>query len=129
MAQNPLAILNRLMGLHLRSLPAYLSSAQPWFASADSPAENALRHIAEDQRIMANRLGAVILEHGGTIQSSEFPMEFTDLNDLSIDYLLQLVRQSLEDDIVDIRQCIDQLQDAPAPAPSPRRHSEPLELI
>ena len=116
MAQSdPLAILNRLQAMHVRSLPMYLASAPPWSPDPNSAELTALRHIAEDQQLMADRISSVILEHGGTVAASEFPMEFTDLHDLSIDFLIPQVRRRQEEEIDYLRSSIERLQDAPAP--------------
>jgi hypothetical protein len=116
MAQpNPLEILNRLYALHSCSLPRYLASAPPWSPPlSDAAALTALRHIAEDQQVMADRIGAVILEHGGTVLSGEFPMEFTDMHDLSLDYVMPQVKARQEREIEFIRRCIQALEHAPA---------------
>ena len=116
MAQpNPLDILNRLYALHFRSLPNYLASAPPWSPTADSPAQTALRHISADQRTMADRIASVITEHGGNVAPAEFPMEFTGLHDLSLEYLIPQIRDRLEREADYIRQSVAQLKDAPAP--------------
>jgi hypothetical protein len=106
-------LLNRLLNLHLRSLPMYLASARPWYPQADCEAKTVLRHIAEDQQLMVDRIGAVILDLGGSVQPSEFPMEFTDLHDLSIDYLYPQVIARQKSEIEWMRQCCEQLKDSP----------------
>ncbi len=73
-----------------------------------------LRHVAQDQQLMADRIGAVILDLGGPVASSEFPMEFTDLHDLSIDYLIPQIVSRQQSEIEVMRQCLESLQDAPA---------------
>ena len=112
---DPLAILNRIHAMHERSLPMYLASAPPWTPNPDCAELVTLRHVAEDQQLMADRIGSVIVEHGGTVDRSEFPMEFTDLHDLSIDFLIPQVRRRQEQEIEYLRRCITQLQEAPAP--------------
>ena len=107
-------MLNRLLTLHSRSLPMYLASARPWFPQRDSDAQAVLRHIAEDQQLMVDRIGAVILDQGGAIQPSEFPMEFTDLHDLSIDYLIPQIAARQERELAWMRQCVDAVHDSPA---------------
>lgn len=113
-SSDPLAILNRLYALHHRSLPAYLASAPPWSADPAAPEQVALRHVAEEQEVVANRLASIILEQGGTVEATEFPMEFTDLHDLSIDFLLRQVRRRQEHELEYIRQSVGLLKDAPA---------------
>jgi hypothetical protein len=108
-----LDLLNQLLALHSRSLPTYLDSARPWFSEPNSDAEAVLRLIAEDHRLMVDRIGTLILEHEGTIKPSEFSMDFTDMHDLSVDYLIPQVVARLEEDIDWIRrECVPQLSGA-----------------
>ena len=50
---------------------------------------------------------------GGEILQGEFPLEFTSLHDLSIDYLLGILIQRQENDITAIQECIEPLGSAP----------------
>lgn len=84
-------ILNRLLVLHMRSLPMYLSYAPPDQINRHEHARAALGHIVEDQKRTVDRLGTLILEAGGTLDYGEFPMSFTSLHDLSLSYLLKLL--------------------------------------
>jgi hypothetical protein len=112
--QMTLDVLNQLLALHSRSLPTYLACARPWFPKPDSEAESVLRHIAEDHKLMIDRIGTIIMDLGGTISASEFPMEFTDMHDLSVDYLVPQIITRLEQDVAWMRQCVPQLNDVPA---------------
>jgi len=107
-------VLNRLLAMHSRSLPTYLVSAPPWYPESDSDAIVALRHVAEDDALMVDRIGAEVLREGGTVKAGEFPMTYTDLHDLSIDFVMRLVVSELQENLEEIRICIDQLQNAPA---------------
>lgn len=116
MAQpTPVDVLNRLLALHVRSLPMYLQSAKPWVGPADQAAIAVLKDIAEDQELMAERITAVIREHGGAPAPSDFPMVFTDMHDLSLSYLLPEVIKRQQSEIAYMEQAIRLLQDAPAP--------------
>jgi len=84
-------ILNRLLVLHMRSLPMYLSYAPPYELAAHVKAKAALDQIVEDQKRTVDRLGTLILDSGGTIDYGEFPMAFTALHDLSLEYLLNML--------------------------------------
>ena len=83
--------LNRLLVLHMRSLPMYLGYAPPYELAAHANAKTVLDQIVEDQKRSVDRLGTLILDSGGTIDYGEFPMAFTALHDLSLDYLLNLL--------------------------------------
>ena len=106
-------ILNRLLAMHSRSLPTYLVSAPPWYPESDSDAMVALRHVAEDHALMVDCLGAEIMRENGAVKAGEFPMNYTDLHDLSIDYIIRQVVSELRVNLEEIQTCIDQLQNAP----------------
>ncbi len=99
-------ILNRLLVLHMRSLPMYLSYAPPYeFARLDQ--------IVEDHKRTVDRLGTLILDSGGTIDYGEFPMSFTSLHDLSLSYLIKLLIERQQKQIVVCEKLADQLGMAP----------------
>jgi hypothetical protein len=50
-----------------------------------------LDQIVADHKRTIDRLGTLIIESGGTADYGEFPMSFTSLHDLSLDYLLNLL--------------------------------------
>src|SRR5688572_30693205 len=91
-------ILNRLLVLHERSLPMYLSYAPPagLARSANAKAKAVLDQIVADQKRTIDRLATIILESNGVIEHGEFPMSFTSLHDLSLDYLLKLMIERQE---------------------------------
>ena len=107
-------VLNRLLALHSRSLPTYLASARPWIADNEEQATTVLRHIAESQESMVERLGTMVVEEGGIPHIGEFPLFFTDMHDLSIDYILPRLIEWIESDVKTIRECISDLNGAPA---------------
>lgn len=109
----PFVILNQVHAIHVRSLPQYLASAPPWTPDPESPAIETLHLIAADQQVMANRVAAVILEHGGIVFPTEFPMEFTDLHDLSMDFILKQVIERQDLEIEFLRSCAQQLEPWP----------------
>jgi len=84
-------ILNRLLVLHMRSLPMYLSYAPPYQLASHEKAKAVLDQIVEDQKKTVDRLGTLILDSSGTVDYGEFPMAFTSLHDLSLQYLLNLL--------------------------------------
>jgi hypothetical protein len=84
-------ILNRLLVLHERSLPVYLSYAPPYQLLSQPKAKAVLDQIVADHKRTIDRLGTLIIESGGTADYGEFPMSFTSLHDLSLDYLLKLL--------------------------------------
>ena len=106
-------ILNRLLVLHMRSLPMYLSYAPPYELSRHEKAKVVLYRIVEDHKRTVDRLGTLILDSGGTIDYGEFPMSFTSLHDLSLSYLLKLLIDRQEKFITACERLADQLSIAP----------------
>jgi hypothetical protein len=84
-------VLNRLLVLHERSLPMYLSYAPPDRLASHAGAKAVLDQIVEDQKRTIDRLATMVLDGGGTVDYGEFPMSFTGLHDLSLAYLLKLL--------------------------------------
>jgi len=103
--------LRRLLVIHYRSLPVYLSYARPWSDRGQEQAVQTLQHIAGDQQQMVERLSKLILDTDAALEWGEFPIEFTDLHDLSITYLLSRLVEWQRGDIESIRQCLAALND------------------
>src|SRR6478736_2161836 len=106
-------ILNRLLVLHVRSLPMYLSFAPPYELYLNERAKAVLDQIVEDQKRTIDRLGTLILESGGTLDYGEFPMSFTSLHDLSLPYLLNLMIERQQKFITACEKLADGLSLAP----------------
>ena len=106
-------ILNRLLVLHMRSLPMYLSYAPPHELSRHERAKSVLNQIVEDQKRTIDRLGTLILDNGGTVDYGEFPMSFTSLHDLSLSYLLKLLIERQQKHVIACERLADQLSMAP----------------
>ena len=102
-------ILNQLLVTHSRSLPMYLASARPHRRRGDDKAAEVLAHIVEDQRLMVDRIAEFIEDADGTIDAGEFSMEFTDLHDLSMDYIMQRVITYQKNEIAEIKYLSGQL--------------------
>jgi hypothetical protein len=105
--------LNQLLAIVVRSFPSYLSYAKPWTASTDGRALAALELIVADQRALAERITSAVLEGGGQPDPSEYPMEFTDTHDLSLDYSLRQAVRYQHADIAAIQHGADAARDAP----------------
>lgn len=88
-SDNTVDALNRLYVLHHRSLPAYLHYAQPAGLAAHPQAKGVLAQIAADHARESDRLATLVLDHAGTVDPGEFPMWFTGLHDLSVEYLVK----------------------------------------
>lgn len=105
--------LNRLSVVHSRSLATYLNYATPWIPANKGEAGEALRQIAEDNQTMADRIGTMILDANEAVDPGEYPLKYTALNDLSFDYLLQLLLEYQRHLIATTQECAEQLNLAP----------------
>src|SRR5689334_12595945 len=81
-------VLNKLLVLHTRSLPVYLSYAQPWQVRNHPRVMEALENIVHLQQDMADRVATLLMENNAQLDFGEFPMHFTGLHDLSVEYVL-----------------------------------------
>ena len=110
---NNVEVLNDLLVIHSRSLIAYLSDAVPWVGRGEEDAAEQLRSMAEDHSAVVDRLGRKILEMRGVIGHGVFPIQFTDLHDLSLRYLLgELVCRQLTA-VQQIENCVERVQGDP----------------
>lgn len=98
--------LNRLLTVLYRSLPMYLTYASPWINRGDERAVAALKHIVEDQKQMATRVAQCIMQHHGPIELGEYAIEFLDMHDLSLDFLLTMLVEYQKRDVATIEQCV-----------------------
>jgi hypothetical protein len=108
------AILNRLQVLHHRSLPVYLNQAMPWLHRNSAAAQEALHVIAADHQATADRFGEMIVAEGGVPTHGEFPLRYTALHDLALDYLVVRMIEYEKLLIQRISECADLLRMAPA---------------
>lgn len=94
-------LLNQLLHLHVRSLAAYVSETAFWRSRAEHDVEidRALRALVFDQRAMGERIAQAITGRYGAVHPGSYPMEFTDKQDLAVEYLagevLNYERQAL----------------------------------
>lgn len=106
-------ILNRILVLHARSLPVYLSYARPDQLWKHPKVADVLDRIVADHQRMVDRLGTLILENHGVVNHGEFPMSFTALHDLSVEYLLNMLIDRQKRFVAVIEKLADQLTLAP----------------
>ena len=101
-----LEALNRLLRVLYRSLPMYLAEGQPWTGRRDDPAEETMRNVVADQREMSVRIADFVMDNRGIVDDGDFPMEFTDLNFLSLDALLPRLQEYQREDVATIEHVI-----------------------
>src|SRR5688500_12882559 len=114
-AAQSIPVFNRLLATLCRSLPAYLADGFPWRAPGDDRGLALLKQIISDQQAMAVRLAEAILDRRGAPDSGEFPMEFTDTQFLSLDFLVRELIHYQRQDVAAIERCVAALSaDRPA---------------
>jgi hypothetical protein len=108
------AVLNRLLVLHHRSLPMYVSQATPWVGPGYEAAWEAVQSIAADHQMTSDRFGAMLLAADEVPAYGEFPMRYTALHDLALDYLLARIIDYERHLIRRIAECADLVRTSPA---------------
>jgi hypothetical protein len=109
-ALETIPVLNRLLGLLCRSLPAYLADVKTLGRPEGQRTRTALNRLVADQRMYAGRVAEAISECGGQPDPGRFPTEFAAKNDLSIDFLFQEIVACQDRDVVSIGLCVCQLE-------------------
>lgn len=106
--------LNRLLYVTYRSFPMYLSDAAPWVHANGGKAVEVLANVVADQKSLSQRVGEMILDLNGRLGGGSFPMEFTDTNDLSLEYLVKELIRYQRQDIAKIERIVPTLEHHPA---------------
>jgi hypothetical protein len=107
-------VLDRLLKLLCRSLPAYLADARPWARAGDRRIQAALDRLVADQQMYARRVAEAITERGGRPDPGRFPTALTAKNDLGLDFLLQEVIADQQRAAAAIEHCAAQLENLPS---------------
>ena len=103
-------ILNRMLGILNASLVSYIKYAEPWVAYGQEESMALVKDAIEDQERSVKMLGERILELGGIVQPGAFPLTFTSFHDVSLDYLLNVLLVTQQDDIDVLQQCVNSLE-------------------
>lgn len=111
---DPVPLLNQLLAIQCRSFPQYLRYSRPYVPPDRGEELEALEAVAIDQDVMAHRISRMIVDAGALPRTGEFPMEFTDLHDLDIDFLLNSTVRYQQQDVAATQTVVDRLQTAPA---------------
>jgi hypothetical protein len=104
-------VLERMLRLLCRSLPAYLADARPWAQAGDHRIQAALDRLAGDQQTYARRVAEAITRRGGRPDPGRFPMALTAKNDLALDFLLQGVIDEQQRAAAAVEHCAALLED------------------
>ena len=107
-------LLNQLLALLGRSFPQYLKYSRPYIPAGRSEITEAFQAIADDQEGLMDRITVMQIDSESPIRSGEFPMEFTDLHDLGIDFLVGTAIAYQQQDIEMLGDLVEKLQISPA---------------
>ncbi|MEX2138637.1 MAG: hypothetical protein WD894_05210 [Pirellulales bacterium] len=86
---DPNQALNQVLITLHRSLPMYISFADPWVAYGNEEPRRVLNRLVADKQEYVGRLTTLLDSRRYTIDFGEFPMDFTSLHDVSLDFLLK----------------------------------------
>ena len=82
-------ILNSVLQMHCRSLPMYLADARPWSSTEHAAGQTLLQSIVDDQATVVDDVADLIQDRDEVVDRGTFPLEFADLHDLSLDFLIK----------------------------------------
>ena len=106
-------LLNRLLALLCRSLPAYLADARPWTGIGAPRDPDAARPAGGRPAAIRPPRRRGDRATGGRPNPGHFPTEFTAKNDLALDFLFREVVAHQEHDVAMIERCAAELETAP----------------
>jgi len=106
--------LNRVLEILERSFPQYMRWARPYIPAGRENVMETFERIAEGQDLLSARVAQQVFESGGLPDHGDFPIEFTDLHDLGIDFLVAEAIDCLKLDVAELQQLADRLRLAPA---------------
>jgi hypothetical protein len=114
MQPDTILALNRLQALVAKSFPQYLMYSRPYIPPGWENVMETIAAIVADQNVIEDRISQLLIDAEAPIRTGEFPMEFTDMHDLGIDYLVNMAIAYQEQDIAAIGRLVEALHNAPA---------------
>lgn len=114
MKQETVQLLNQLLAILCRSFPQYMTWARPYVPAHRKEVLEAIEDLVAQQESVAERISQMLVDADALPRTGEFPMEFTDMHDLGIDYLLSAAVEYQEQDIAAISNLVDELRTTPA---------------
>jgi hypothetical protein len=105
--------LDRLFGIHYRSFALYVADSGPVNdgTRADESAAKTLRDLVNNNLLYSRRFADAILDRHGDVERDSYPMEFTDKNFLSLDYLIRELTEYQRRDVAHIERIVAALGD------------------
>jgi hypothetical protein len=136
-SQNPSnQALNEVLVILSRSLPMYLSDAAPWAAFGEEHSQQVLAQIVADKTEAVRRLTSLLDDRRQTVDRGEFPMDYTGLHDVSLDYLMDQLVGDQRREVEAIESRLGRLSNDPLGralvndiAAAARRHLKSLESL
>jgi hypothetical protein len=110
-ALDAVPVLNELLRILCRSLPAYLANAKPWAQSEDQQLREALDHLVADEHRYAGLVSEAIAAHGARPNPGQFAMHWMAKHDLSLSFLVREIILYQEQDVAAIEQCATELEE------------------
>jgi len=108
-----LEALGKLLRLLSRSLPMYFKDARPWTPAGHEQTADVLDRLASDQARYAQLVAEAITARDGRADPGCFPLEYSALNDVSLQHALQHACQQQRDTVQGIARCREQLASDP----------------
>ncbi len=106
--------LNRLLAILSTSFPQYLKYAHPYLPPGSDRLLDTVHEIVDGQESMAERVARLVESYDGLPDRGEFPIEYTDSHDLSIDFLVRKAIDYQRIDIAEIERLAEALRHNPA---------------
>jgi hypothetical protein len=106
--------LNCVLQILERSFTQYLLYARPYVPAGHEHVMQNIEGIVAGQNNLAERVNQHIFESGGLPDRGDFPIEFTDTHDLSIEFLVDEAVDCLKQDIAELERSVDALRFSPA---------------
>jgi hypothetical protein len=108
-SQSTVDAMNRVMNALTYSVARYLRFARPWVDFRADVIADLVGQVADSQGEHVLRIGELLIERHGHVESRTFPLAFRGLNDLSVEYLLPLVIEDEKQIIALIESAADAL--------------------
>ena len=102
-------VLNCVLRLLSRSLPMYLHEAPAWTCRDDQRTSDALENLVADQQDYSHELVDRLRELDTQPAPGPARIEFTCVNDLSLDYLLDRLIELQQEDVAALERCVKAL--------------------
>lgn len=106
--QRTASLLSEMLSGLVRSMPQYVAECWPWTHRDDADAHAVIKQIIDEEQQRAQAVAQAILAGGGTISYPSFP-DWTRLNFVALDYLLDRMVQHQEAATVRFQALCDQL--------------------